>query len=167
MPRHSRGLSGPEAGRSARRVRITRLAAIAAACIGGGCASAVGTLRRDAAPDRPIVLACALALALASLLAGRQAQRRSSASWVASSLRAIERLKTLRPYDLLAAAWVLVVLGAAGADLTFFLERSPNDPTLSRLIGDVTAAPAGRAILFAAWLAWGAWVAFGWRRSRS
>ncbi len=144
-----------------------RLAGMVALVLGAGCASTVGALRRDAPPDRPLVIACALALLAACLLAGRQSQHRSSSSWAASSLRAITRLRAFHPYDLLAAGWVLVVLAAVGVDLAFLADRSRSDPTLSRLIGDLTAAPAGRAVLFIAWLAWGGWVAFGWRRSRS
>lgn len=139
---------------------------MAALLIGAGCAGVVGALRRDAAPDRPLVLACVGALLAASLLAGRQRQRRTSSSWLASSRRAITRLPARRAGDLVAAGWVVLVLAVAGVDLAFLADRSPRDPTLSRLIGGLTAAPAGRAILFVAWLAWGAWVAFGWRRPR-
>ncbi|MDA8296230.1 MAG: hypothetical protein M0004_06525 [Actinomycetota bacterium] len=148
------------------RVPARRVAQIVALLVGAGCASAVGALRRDAPPDRLLVLACAFTVLGAAVRLGHQGQRRSSASWVASSAHAVARFRASRPYDLAVAAWVLVVLAVAGVDLAFLADRSPRDPTLSRLIGDLTAVPAGRAVLFGAWLAWGGWVALGWRRAR-
>lgn len=59
---------------------------------------------------------------------------------------------------------MLAAMLVAGYDLASFLARSPELPTLSRLIGGVTRYYAGRAVAIGLWLGLGGWIALGGRR---
>ena len=50
-------------------------------------------------------------------------------------------------------------------DAVSFAEQSHTFPTLSYYIGHITRYDAGRGVLFALWLAVGAYVALGHRRT--
>jgi hypothetical protein len=124
-------------------------------------------LRRDAPQVRPLLYCCVAAILVACVVAGRGRQRQRSATWLESSARAATTALRHGRVSLGVLAWVALVLAAVASDLTFLLLHSPDAPTLSRLIGAVTALPAGRGLLFAAWLGAGSWIALGWRQSRS
>lgn len=130
-----------------------------------------GTLSRTAPAAHWSVLAtiaCALIVAAA---AGRHLQRKSSGVWLRDGLGAIAgdvTRRTRRPAPLVAgvAIWTALILAGIGWDLYSFSKEVQYLPTLSRLFGDVTGHDWGRALVFACWLALGAYLAVGWRRGR-
>lgn len=65
------------------------------------------------------------------------------------------------------AAWIVLIVVAIGWDGASFVAQQHDLPTLSRLVGAVTAWSWGRALLVVAWAAWGAWSALGFRRPPS
>ncbi len=149
-----------------RRAQGRRLATGLVLALGGACACLAGVLRRDAPPVRPLLSCCVVATLAACVVAGRERQRSRSAAWLVSSARAARTPLRHGTVGWGVLAWVALVLTAVASDLVFVLVvKSPDAPTLSRLIGAVTARPAGRALLFAAWLGAGSWIALGWRRS--
>lgn len=98
---------------------------------------------------------------------GRGRQHRRSGAWLAGAARRVVHLKgagVLRGAGV--AAWVALVAAFVGWDAFSFSQQRADLPTLSRLIGFVTAPAVGRGVLAVAWVAWGAWVAFGWRVRR-
>ena len=59
--------------------------------------------------------------------------------------------------------WALLIAATIGWDMTSFVEQKHYLPTLSRLFGAVTDHDWGRALLFAAWLVLGLYLALGRR----
>jgi hypothetical protein len=64
------------------------------------------------------------------------------------------------------AVWVALVGVYAGWDAFSFSQQRADFPTLSHFVGLLSASGAGRGLLAVAWVAWGAWVAAGWRVRR-
>ncbi len=114
-----------------------------------------------------ILAAIGVVLVLA-LVSGRGRQRKSGRAWVRDSARAIRapldagRRRTARVVG--ALVWVLLIGATAGWDATSFTEQKRDLPTLSRLFGDVTDHDWGRALVFAAWVVLGIYLATGWRQ---
>ncbi len=112
------------------------------------------------------VVAVVLTLALVS---GRGRQRERSRTWARDAARALRGV-TSAARDRNAAfagalVWVLLVVAAVAWDAVSFAAQRHSLPTLSRLFGDVTDHDWGRAIVFAAWLVLGLYLATGSRRS--
>ncbi len=107
-------------------------------------------------------------LLVLALACGHGRQRERSRTWslgVARALRSVFAAGRVRTAAVGGAlVWVLLIAATAGWDATSFSEQRHDLPTLSRLFGDVTDHDWGRALLFAAWLALGAYLATGWRR---
>lgn len=135
-----------------------------------------GTQSRRAADAHWSVLAtigCALVVAA---VAGQRLQRKSSADWARDGLGAVGvreiGVGATRRHEhvtsLLAGIgiWTVLILATAAWDLYSFFEEVRSLPTLSYLFGDVTNHDWGRALIFAGWLALGAYLAIGWRRPR-
>jgi hypothetical protein len=57
-------------------------------------------------------------------------------------------------------AWIIIILLPIAWDLYSFIKEKPVDPTLSYLIGQITADIAGRFILFLLWLWLGYFLVF-------
>ncbi len=114
-----------------------------------------------------ILAAIAVVLVLA-LVSGRGRQRKRGRTWVSDVARAMRapfdagRRRTARALG--ALVWVLLIGATIGWDATSFTEQKHDLPTLSRLFGDVTDHDWGRALLFAAWVVLGLYLATGWRR---
>lgn len=131
----------------------------------GATAVVVAEPRAGTAARSVVVAVGALAL-VAMLVLGRGRQRRRSSDWLASSGRAVRGWRRRsRPQVLAVAAWVAVVVAIAAFDGASFSLASPRYPTLSHYIGLVTAKPWSRALVFLAYLAWGAWIVAGWREA--
>ena len=139
------------------------------AAAAGGFIAWEGTLAQSSMPAHVSVLAViALALAAAGVM-GRSRQRRPSAAWLRDGAVAFRdglACPGRRPLALRigVAVWVVLAAATIGWDLTSFLHQSHSLPTLSRFVGAVTRAAWGRATVFAAWLALGAYLAAGGRR---
>ena len=156
---------------SARSARVRRWTTAAAACAAAAAFSAwEGTLGRYSSPAHASVLAVIAAALVTAAVAGHGRQRRRSADWARGVLRALAdgaaaaRRGSLAPRAAGALVWTAVAAATIGWDANSFARRSHALPTLSRLVGDVTDHQWGRALVFAAWLALGAYLAAGWRR---
>lgn len=142
------------------------LAAGAAAAL-GVCAWE-GTIVQSSPTARVSVLAViAVALVVAGV-AGRARQREPSGAWLGHGLQTLVADLTgrgRRPAALWAGTllWVVLVAATIGWDLNSFAHQAHDLPTLSRLVGDLTRHDWGRALLFAAWLALGAFLVAGGR----
>ncbi|MHB1552890.1 MAG: hypothetical protein ACYCZP_02980 [Acidimicrobiales bacterium] len=113
------------------------------------------------------ILAVIAAVLVLATIAGRGRQRRRSRTWLRVAWSAVrEQLVRRRARSAVAAGvlgWVLVISATVGWDGFSFAMQRHSLPTLSRLIGAVTDHEWGRALLFAAWLAFGLYLAVGWR----
>ena len=99
---------------------------------------------------RVSVAATIAGVVVTALVAGRGRQRTTSARWARGT---VEQLATARPlYRAGAAVWAFLVAAAVAWDLVSFTAASHRLPTFSRLAGDLTGHPAGRAVAAAAWL---------------
>ncbi|HTX62510.1 MAG TPA: hypothetical protein VMD28_02650 [Acidimicrobiales bacterium] len=122
--------------------------------------------RFSVASHASILAAVGVVLALA-LIAGRGRQRTHSAAWTRRMLRGFRapflrgRLRTAAVAGGL--VWVLLIAATIGWDAASFARQRHALPTLSRLFGDVTDHDWGRALVFAAWLVLGLYLAVGWR----
>jgi hypothetical protein len=102
---------------------------------------------------------------LAVVLAGRGRQRSTSRAWARSSARDVARWWAHPIRTASAVLWALLLAAVVGWDAYSFSHRSNRLPTLSRVIGGVTRYPLGRASVFLVWLALGAVLVFGQRRT--
>jgi hypothetical protein len=102
---------------------------------------------------------------LAVVLAGRGRQRSTSRAWARSSARAVARWWAHPIRTASAVLWALLLAAVVGWDAYSFSHQSNRLPTLSRVIGGVTRYPLGRASVFLVWLALGAVLVFGQRRT--
>ncbi len=155
-------------GRRSRPRRVAARATAGALVVAGAALAAwQGTLSRSSGAAHVAVLATVAAACAATLLAGLGRQRSPSGAWVGASWRAVAGWRRA-PRAGVAGVTGWVVLGAAtvGWDLNSFLHQAHDLPTLSSLIGHVTGVPAGRGLLFAAWLVLGASVVAMGRRER-
>jgi hypothetical protein len=104
---------------------------------------------------------------VAALVAGRGRQREPSRTWLAEARRAVSGRAHSDPATTRAVvAWVVLIAALIGWDLVSFLAAAHDLPTLSREIGRVTQTVAGRAVVFAAWVALGTWLGLGGRARR-
>jgi hypothetical protein len=165
-------------GRDAVRARtrtwsVAKTAVLCALLAGAAGISAwEGTLSRFSAQSLSSVGAVIGAVLVAALACGRGRQRKTSAAWARDGLAAVRRAASGRAEGEggVAAAtvvWVLLVAATIGWDLNSFAHEVRWLPTLSRLFGDVTDHDWGRAVVFAAWLALGLYLAIGWWLPRS
>jgi hypothetical protein len=150
--------------------RHRRSAVVGAVACGWAALSAwQGTVFRNTPTARWTTLGVVAAALLAAGLAGRGRQRETSPEWARRASRALggSLADGAVPAGRVAGAvgWVLLITATIAWDLVSFIAASPQLPTLSRLVGDVTEHPWGRAVVFAGWLALGAYLALGWRRS--
>jgi len=125
-----------------------------------------GGLHQDQTAAHWSVLAVIGATLLAAVLAGAGRQPEPVGRWARGPFPLRRHLAEDRAGTLGAALWVLVVAAVVGWDLNSFVHQAHDLPTLSSIFGHVTSSRAGRAGLFALWLALGATLALGWRRSR-
>jgi hypothetical protein len=108
------------------------------------------------------ILAAIAVVWAAVAAAGRGRQRLGSKAWWGRLWHGLWRRPDRSWWG--GAGWVLAAMLVAGYDLASFLARSPELPTLSRLIGGVTRYYAGRAVAIGLWLGLGGWIALGGRR---
>lgn len=143
------------------RIGVPAAAGVAGLALSGW----VGTLSRtDVGSGAAVLSAVGAALAVA-VVAGRDRQRSSTSEWLASAGRGALRRRASTPGAWTAGlVWVALIAATVGWDLYALFAASSGLPTLSRLIGAVTAHRAGRAAVFAGWLVLGVVVALGWRR---
>lgn len=126
-----------------------------------------GVQGRYSAASHAGILAAIGVLLLLTLLGGRGRQRKASRAWAGDAARAVRttlagaRTGTARAWG--ALVWVLLIAATIGWDMTSFVEQQHDLPTLSRIFGAVTDHHWGRALLFAAWLVLGLYLALGWR----
>jgi hypothetical protein len=107
-----------------------------------------------------------LVLALAAAVVfGRGHQRSTTRAWARSSVRAVTHWWAHPIRSASAVFWTLVLAATVGWDAYSFSHQSDRLPTLSRVIGGVTRYPLGRASVFLLWLALGAVLVFGTRRT--
>jgi hypothetical protein len=125
-----------------------------------------GTLSRQSAAAHWSVTLVAIVTVAAALIAGRGRQRTGSGAWLTGAVRAIGRWRRTPLFAAGIAVWVLLVLTVIGWDLNSFVHQAHDLPTLSYYFGRVTRWWWGRALVFAAWLAVGGYLAVGWRRGQ-
>ncbi len=161
---HASGLRPP--GRRA-RPSSRRLAGLALA--GPALAGLVvweGTQERYSTASHASVLAVIGAVLVLALFAGSGRQHDTSRAWVRALFRA-PRTLLVSGRDTSPAAgaivWVLLIASTIAWDMVSFALQRHSLPTLSRLFGDVTDHGWGRALVFAAWLLLGLYLATAWR----
>jgi hypothetical protein len=130
-----------------------------------------GTLRWRSPASRASVLAGIGAIVVLALSAGHEGQQETSRRWLAR-MPASARAALRRPS--LAAALVLAWAALAGAVLVRDVTDMCNNlcvrgrpETLSKLIGELTRHPAGRAAFSLLWIAVGVALALAGRVARS
>lgn len=143
-----------------------------AALAGLALSSWEGTLRQSDAVSHWSVLSLIGVTLAAAAAAGRGRQRSPSAAWARHGITTLGGElggSRRRPGRVVAASavWAVLIMATIGWDLNSFVHQAHDLPTLSRLFGDVTEHAWGRALLFAGWLALGAYLAVGWRRPES
>jgi hypothetical protein len=126
-----------------------------------------GVQGRYSAASHAGILAVIGVVLLLTLVAGRGRQRKRSWTWVRDAARALRGLLVAGRLATAAVAgavvWGLLIATTVGWDMASFMKQKHDLPTLSRLFGDVTDHDWGRALLFAAWLVLGLYLAVGWR----
>lgn len=129
-----------------------------------------GTLVQSATAAHWSLLAVIAVALVVAVVTGRRRQREASSDWLrrrtGDALRDLVRTDRAVPIATVAGAaiWVVLVAATIGWDLNSFVHQAPDLPTLSRLVGAVTRHDWGRALVFALWLALGAYLAVGGRR---
>jgi hypothetical protein len=126
-----------------------------------------GVQGRYSAASHVSILAVIGVMLLSALVWGRGRQRKGSWTWVRDAfpaLRAVFVAGRVRTAVVAGAlVWAMLIVATIGWDATSFIEQRHDLPTLSRLFGDVTDHDWGRAVVFAAWLVVGVYLAFGSR----
>ncbi len=125
-----------------------------------------GGLGRDQASAHDSVLAVIGLGFLATALAGVGRQAVPSSQWVKGPFALRRHLADARASALGAAIWTVLVLAVIGWDLNSFVHQEHDLPTLSSILGHLTASQPGRAVVFFGWLLLGGAIALGWRRPR-
>jgi len=129
-----------------------------------------GTLQRFSAPSRWSVGSVIGVTVILSALVGRGRQRTTSTGWArrAAAVVAGWRPRAVAGPPLTAVigtvVWVALVAATIGWDLNSFVHEAHELPTLSRLFGGATDRMWGRALVFAAWVGLGGYLAVGARR---
>lgn len=127
-----------------------------------------GAQRFGTAGGRWGVAVVVAVVAVATAAFGARRQRQSSRAWLSAGARAVASARSAdRLYAAGVLSWLLVFAAVFGWDLFSFLSQSHDLPTLSYLAGRVTQFRAGKAVLFAAWMAFGGYLAVGWRKDVS
>lgn len=158
---------------NARRTARRALGGAGVLVLAGLAAWEGGQGRQTAAAHWSVGAIIAAAPVLA-LMVGRRAQRETSRRWlleVGNGLRSVVNGTAWRHrpiYVVGGVAWGVLIAAVVGWDLNSFVHQSHDLPTLSRIFGMVTRYWWGRSVVFAAWLALGAYLVAGWRhRGRS
>jgi hypothetical protein len=129
-----------------------------------------GVQGRYSAASHAGILAAIAVVLLLGMLTGRGRQRKRSGAWLGDAARAVRTMfaegRVGTPGARGALVWVLLIAATIGWDMTSFVEQQHSLPTLSRLFGAVTDHDWGRALLFAAWLVLGLYLALGRRLPR-
>jgi hypothetical protein len=111
------------------------------------------------------VIVTGMGLAIAAG-AGRQAL--STRAWLSTSSASVRGwLRHRTGYGLAVLVWIAFLSAIFVWDLIGLLAASPQFPTLSRLIGDLTRYPVGRMLVFACWLIMGGYLILVGRRPAS
>ena len=176
MPEVRRQRPGPVTGRPASRRaslrsvlgrRVWPLPRLVAGPALLGLVAWEGLQHRYSVASHASILAVIGATLLLALVAGRTRQRRRSRTWLGDGWSAVREQLVRRRARTAAAAgalgWVLVISATVGWDGYSFAMQRHSLPTLSRLFGAVTGHDWGRALVFAAWIALGLYLAVGWR----
>jgi hypothetical protein len=158
--RQHRWSQRPEPGRDGRQLLLF--------LAGGGLAGWEGFQSwstRSAHWSVALIIVGAVGVAVAAGI-GRQALK--SRRWLSSSSTSVRtwRRDPTR-YGAAVIVWIVLFFSVAGLDVYALLRGSQDVPTLSRLVGDVTSHPLGRAAFFAVWMIVGAYLALAGRRSAS
>jgi hypothetical protein len=121
-------------------------------------------LTRDAPGARWSVALLAVVALVMAIILGRGRQRRSSGAWIGQSANWIQHWRTQpRSVRVAVIVWTSLVVAVVGWDLVNFIVQSHALPTLSYFIGRVSRYRVGRGVLFAVWLAIGAYLVAGGR----
>ncbi len=123
-----------------------------------------GGLSRDQASAHWSVLSVIALVVVGAGVFGAGRQVMFSGAWARAPLSLRHHLAEDPGPSLAAAVWTLLVLAVIGWDLNSFVHQSHNLPTLSSLVGHVTASHVGRAAVFCGWIGLGGVLALGWRR---
>ncbi len=108
-----------------------------------------------------------VAVAVATLVAGRGRQRATTGAWLTDAGRAAVGWRARPGYAAGVAVWAVLLVAVVGWDLNSFALQAHDLPTLSYLVGRATRFTWGRALVFAAWLAAGVGIAAGCLAARS
>ncbi len=158
---HQSGARETRAPAHRRRRRLVRAAlALALLAVSAG----ESQLSWQNAGARPSIVAIIAVVCASAVAGGRGPELHPVREGVIDS-SASTRWRSWRGAGL-ALAWPAVALAAVALDLACRLARSPAWPTLSRLIGALTARPAGRFAAVLAWMMLGAWLARAGHPSR-
>jgi hypothetical protein len=147
-------------GLSSRRVPLALIVLAATAC-----AAIVALTPRDGLAAEAVIVASVCTAAGAAGILGEGRQRQTSAAWLHTSLGRVPGAARPVRWRIGAAVWAVVIIAVAASDVVAFVGHRNGDPTLSRLIGHLSVAPAGRGLLLVCWLSWGAWGVLGRRAS--
>ncbi len=123
-----------------------------------------GGLHRDQAAAHWSVLSVIALWIVGAVVLGAGRQVAASGAWVRGPLSLRHHLAEEPGPTLAAVIWTLLVLAVIGWDLNSFVHQSYDLPTLSRLLGHVTAGHLGRAAVCFGWVGLGGVLALGWRR---
>lgn len=128
-----------------------------------------GTIVQSSSTAHWSVLAVIAVTIGAAAVGGRGRQRERSGRWLRSGVGTVSGDLTgrhRRPAVQIASTvvWAALIAATIGWDLYSFTHQHSYLPTLSRVVGTVTRHEWGRALVFSAWLALGAYLALGWRR---
>jgi len=121
-----------------------------------------GGLTRDSQGAHAGVELVGLAAVVAMVVLGWGRQRESTRTWAGATIHHVRPGRSKASVISL-LVWGLLIGGVIGWDLLSFIVQSPSFPTLSSLVGHVSHHPIGRGVLFAVWLAMGAYVTVGGR----
>jgi hypothetical protein len=124
-------------------------------------------LSRDSSDARWSVALLIVAGFGAALVLGRGRQNQATRRWVAQNAHLVRTWRT-RPRSAVISVlvWAVLIGGVVAWDLVSFVVQSHDLPTLSYFIGHVTRHAVGRGLLFAAWLAVGAYLVSARRTER-
>jgi hypothetical protein len=123
-----------------------------------------GTLSRQSRGAHLSVLLVVAVTVAVAVLVGRGRQRMDATAWVRFTHDRWQSSDSV--YRLGMVIWAVLLGSVVGWDLNSFVHQSHDLPTLSHYVGLVTRYDGGRAVLFAVWLAAGAFLAVARRVAR-